>query len=228
MKNNIYVPIVLVILLLSFTGCKKTDPPSPPPVTYTITTKISGSGTVTPDNVTGITLGSSVNLKFSPSIGNSLYSVKINGVKVESIQSSENEVSYTITDIKSNLSVEVEFVETRILLLSKLEPAWMLTKMDAYIAENNFFLAPITLTQEEKSRKYYHYYPSMEIIVLNPDGSIFWQEKWSLIGNMYKQGDQYLTVIELSQNRLIYKAKPVWSVYDEFYVYAIYTFERKK
>lgn len=227
MKNFIYVSIVLVILLLSFTGCKKTDPPSTPPVTYTITTKINGSGTVTPDNVTGITLGSSVNFKFSPSIGNSLYSVKINGVKVESIQTSENEVSYTITDIKSNISVEVEFVDTRILLLSKLEPAWMWTKLDIYRASDNTFLYGVELTEAEKSRKMYHYYPSMEIKYINPDGSVYWQATWNLASDVYKQGGQNLTVLDLTHNKFVHKASPIWSNVNNCYIYAQYTYERK-
>jgi len=44
MKNFIYVSIVLVILTLPFTGCKKTDPPSPPPESIPTLTV-----TVTPD-----------------------------------------------------------------------------------------------------------------------------------------------------------------------------------
>lgn len=45
MKNFIYVSIVLVILTLPFTGCKKTDPPSPPPESIpTLSVTVSPDG----------------------------------------------------------------------------------------------------------------------------------------------------------------------------------------
>ena len=72
----------------------------------------------------------------------------------------------------------------------------------------------------------YHYYPSMDIKIANPDGSIYWQATWDLKQDVYKQGGQTLTVLELTQNKFVYKAPPFWSTVSNCYVYGQYTYER--
>ena len=227
MKKLIFLT-VFACLLIFFSSCDPEPiPPGPPPVTYTISTVISGKGLVTPDKLSMINLGSNVTLKFTPETGYSLYSVKINGVKVEDIQPSSAEVSYTIHNINKNQNVEVVFVENGILLLSKLEPAWMWTKFDIYRADDNTFLYSVELTEAEKSRKMYHHYPSMEIKYINPDGSVYWQATWDLKQDVYKQGGQTLEVLELTSSKFVYKTSSAWSNVGNCYAYAVYTRERK-
>jgi len=225
MKRIIFA--VLVILLVILVSCEKEPKPGTSPVTYTISTAIvGGKGSVVPDKLSGVILGSSVNFKFTSESGYSLYSVKINWVKVEDIYPSSTEVQYTVRDVNTNLYVEVSFVKTDILLLSKLEPAFKLKKVHVYRADNNQYLRSVVLTQEEKARKLYHYYPSMDVKVISSDGSLYWSEKWDLIEDTYKQGGQILKKITLTENEFSYQASPVWSNADNCYIYYVDFYER--
>ena len=225
--KKILLLTVIAILLTALTSCDPEPiPPGPPPVSYTISTNTIGKGLVTPDKLSGVNLGSDVTFKLTPEQGYSIYSIKINGTLVE-FQPSASETSYIVKDIKFNLYIDFTFVDTRILLLSQLEPAWMWTKLDIYRASDNSFMYEVELTQAERSRKMYHYYPSMEIKYINPDGSVYWQATWNLTGDVYKQGGQNLTVLDLTHNKFVYKASPIWSNVDNCYIYAQYTRERK-
>ena len=185
-------PFVLAALLMVLAiSCEK-EPQVVPPPTFSISTIVIGKGLVIPEKLQGITLGSDVNFKFTPETEYSLYSVKINGVKVEDIYPSSTEAQYIVRGVNKNLNMEVNFVETNILLLSKLEPAWRLTKLELYKASDNTFIATSNLAQEEKARRLYHYYPSMEVKVINPDGTLYWSGKWNLAGDVYEQGNQTL------------------------------------
>jgi len=224
MKKFIFA--VLVILLVVLVSCEKEPIPGPPPVTYAISTTVVGKGSVVPDKLPSVNLGSSVNFKFTPESEYSLYSVKINGVKVEDIYPSSTEVQYTVRDVNTNLNVEVTFVKTEILLLSKLEPALMWIKLDIYRADNDTYIRSSVLTQAEKSRKYYHHYPSMDMEVKNADGTLYWKDKWNLTQGTYQKGGQIFTLLENSDMRLKTKASPIWSNADNCYAYAVYTYER--
>lgn len=226
--KKILLLAVIAILLTALTSCDPEPiPPGPPPVNYAISTNIIGKGLVNPDKLSGVSLGSDVTFKITPETGYSIYSIRINGTLVEGFQPSASESSYTFKDVKSNLYIEFTFVETRILLLSQLEPAWIWTKLDIYRASDNSFMHEVELTQAEKSRKMYHYYPSMEIKYINPDGSVYWQATWNLTSDVYKQGGQNLTVLDLTHNKFVHKAPPIWSNVNNYYIYAQYTYERK-
>ena len=226
--KKILLLTVIAILLTALTSCDPEPiPPGPPPVSYTISTNTIGKGLVTPEKLSGVNLGSDVTFKITPEAGYSIYSIKRNGTLVEGFQYSASETSYTVKDVKSNLHIEFTFVDTRILLLSQKEPAWRFTKMEIFRARDNVFSHKINLTDIEHSFKIYLYYPSMDIKIFLPDGTIWWSEKWDLVGDLYKEGDAKMTVIEITPNRFVFKAPPVWSEYDKEYLYAMYAYERK-
>lgn len=227
MKTLIITAFYAILAIILSSSCQKNPVPPSPPVTYSVNIVITGNGKVVADKTSGIALGSSVTLKFTPEIGSSFYSIKVNGTKRVDVQPSATELFYTIQNVNYNLIVEVVFVETQVLLLSKLEPAWVWTKLDIHRADDNAFLYSVELTEAEKSRKMYHYYPSMEIKYINPDGSLYWNATWDLKQDVYKQGGQILTVIELTSDKFIHKAPPIWSNINNCYVYAKYTYERK-
>ncbi len=229
MKKSIILSVVLTILALMFTGCEKPEPPAPV-VFYTLSTIINGKGSVNPDKLSGIVLGSNVNLKFTPEIGYSLYSVKINGVKIEDIQPSTTEASYTIQNINKNQYVEVVFEETDVLILSAKstnEKPWMLTRIGLYKVEDGVFLANIDLTEAELTDRYYLLYPSMKTVVYQLDGGIR-NGEWSLKQRVLRLGSATTyEVLELTSNKFVFKAPPIWSDADKCYIYAVYTQERK-
>lgn len=228
MKNFIYVSIVLVILLLSFTGCKKTDPPLPPPVTYTITTKINGSGIVIPDNVSGVNLGRDVIFKLTPEQGYSIYSIKINGTLVEGFQPSASETSYTVKDIKSNLYIEFTFVETNILTFSVKstgEKPWRLKVVKSYKVDDNTYLGDVSLSKELLTDRYYYLYPSMTVVVLEEDGGVR-NGTWNLKQKVLTIDGHVYPLLELTPNKFTYQSEDVWSNYDNCMIYHLITFER--
>ncbi len=228
MKNFIYVSIVLVILLLSFTGCKKTDPPSTPPVTYTITTKINGSGTVTPDNVSGVNLGRDVTFKLTPEQGYSIYSIKINGTLVEGFQPSASETYYAVKDIKSNLNIEFTFVETDILILSVKsvdEKPWRLKVVKSYKVDDNTYLRDFPLNKEDLTDRYYCLYPSMTALVLEEDGGVR-NSTWNLKQKVLTLSNNNYPLLDLDQNKFSFSQAPVWSPYDNSMIYHVLNFER--
>ena len=227
MKNFIYVSIVLVILLLSFTGCKKTDPPLPPPVTYTITTKINGSGIVIPDNVSGVNLGRDVTFKIIPEAGYSIYSIKINGTLVE-FQPSASETYYAVKDIKSNLNIEFTFVETDILILSVKsvdEKPWRLKVVKSYKVDDNTYLRDFPLSKELLTDRYYYLYPSMTVVVLEEDGGVR-NGTWNLKQKVLTIDGHVYPLLELTPNKFTYQSEDVWSNYDNCMIYHLITFER--
>ncbi len=233
MRKIVLFSMVLTILALMFTGCEKPEnpvPPGPAPVFYTLSSTTSGKGSVNPDKVANISLGSDITVKFIPEAGYSLYSVKVNNVAVE-IQPSSSEVSYTIKNVTSNVRVEVIFVETNNLIIStNFYPSpWKYVSMDIY-RENGTFYFTFPLTQEEKNRNMFFYfnYPKTSYTeVLTQEGVRFFYADWSIMSqNTLRVSSTNYTIVELSATRLVYKAPPVIGS-DKTYTYAQYTFERK-
>ena len=229
-KNKILAvitPIVVFMLgALIVQSCEK-EPPTPPP-TYTVSINKIGNGLVEVDKTQGITAGSNINFKFNPAIGYSLYSVKINGVKIEDIQPSTTEVSYTIQNINKNQYIEVVFEETDVLILSAKstnEKPWMLTRIGLYKVEGDVFIRNINLTQAEKTDRYYFIYPSMKTVVYQLDGGIR-NGEWGLRQRILKLGSTDFGVLELTSNKFVFKASPIWSNADNCYIYAVYNLER--
>lgn len=230
MKKIIFLTVFACLLTMLASCDPEPIPPGPSPVTYTISTVISGKGLVTPDKLSMINLGSNVTLKFTPETGYSLYSVRINGVMIEDIQPSSAEVFYTIHNINKNQNVEVVFVETDILIVSVKstnEKPWWLTKIGVYKAEGDVFLRNINLTESEKTDRYYLIYPSMKTVVYQADGGVR-NGKWDLKQRVFTLGGLAAhAVLELSSSKFVYKAPPIWSQADNFYIYVVYTQERK-
>jgi hypothetical protein len=229
-KNNIVVKKVILIslvltILALFVGCEKPEPPVPP-VTYTVSIVKVGSGSVETDKMQGITSGATVNFKFTPASGYSLYSIKVNGTSINAIIPFDSEYEYSYFGINGNLQIEVTFVKTSLLMLSVQEPAWKWTKMEKYRAKDDSYSHPVTLTFEQTARRFYYLYPSMDLKVLNPDSSVYGQNKWDLKNDVYIQWGDTLTFISLTPNKFMFKAKPVWSDFDKEYLYAVYTYER--
>lgn len=228
MKNFIYVSIVLVILLLSFTGCKKTDPPLPPPVTYTITTKINGSGIVIPDNVSGVNLGRDLTFKIIPEAGYSIYSIKINGTLVE-FQPSASETYYAVKDIKSNLNIEFTFVETNILTFSVKstdEKPWYLTTVNVHKASDGSFVRGVSLYPQEKTDRYYYLYPSMKAVALEEDGGVR-EGTWDLKQTTLTIDGHNYPLWELTSKKFSYQSETVWSNFEQYDIFYVLNFERK-
>lgn len=228
MKKPVFLSVVLTILALMLTGCDKPEPPAPV-VFYTLSTNIGGKGSVNPDKLSGIVLGSNVTIRITPETGYSVYSVKINGVKIEDIQPSTTEVSYTIQNINKNQYIEVVFEETDVLILSAKstnEKPWMLTNVGVYKVEGDIFLDNWYLTQAEKTDRYYFLHPSMKTVVYQLDGGIR-NGEWSLKQRVLRfGGTTTYEVLELTSNKFVFKAPPIWSSADNCYIYTIYTSER--
>lgn len=230
-KNKILAvitPIVVFVLgALIIQSCEK-EPPTPPPK-YTVSINKIGNGIVEVDKTEGVTAGSNVNLKFTPAIGYSLYSVKVNGVKIEDIQPTTTEVSYTIQNINKNQYLEVVFEETDVLILSAKstnEKPWMLTRVGLYKVEGGVFLANIDLTEAELTDRYYLLYPSMKTVVYQLNGGIR-NGEWSLKQRVLRLGGTTTyEVLELTSNKFVFKAPPIWSDADKCNIYAVYTQER--
>lgn len=216
---------VIVVLLVGLVSCEKEPRPGPPPVTYAISTTVFGKGSVAPDKLSGVVLGSSVTFKLTPETGYSLYSVKINGVKVEDIYPSTTEIQYVVRDVNTNLNIEVTFVETYNLLISVQNPPWRLKAMDIY-KEDGTYKYPFTLTKEDKEGRTYYHYPGGKTETLRIDGTpSFSSNDWSISQNTLRVESMNYTIIELTATRLVYKAPPVKGS-DGTYTYAQYTYER--
>ena len=229
MKRVIFLSAVLTILALMLTGCEKPEPPAPV-VFYTLSTNIGGKGSVNPDKLSGIVLGSNVNLKFTPEIGYSLYSVKINGVKIEDIQPSTTEVSYTIQNINKNQYIEVVFVETYNIIISTIlnKNPWKLKKIDIYKEDGSFLFSVEDIPQDVIERRtfYYYNYPSTNYIEsLRPDNSQSFYTSWSINQVTLRVDMMNYTVLVLTNTNFVYKAPPVIGS-DGTYTYAQYTYER--
>ena len=229
--KKILLLAVIAILLTALTSCDPEPiPPGPPPVNYAISTNIIGKGLVNPDKLSMINLGSNVTLKFTPETGYSLYSVKINGVKVEDIQPSSVEVSYTIHNINKNQNVEVVFVETDILIVSvksTAEKPWMMTIWNSYKASDGSFLERLNLNEENKTDKYYFLYPSMSVVVLEKDGGIR-NGSWSLKQSVITIDYHDYPMLELTPNKFTYKTQQVWSNHHDCFVFYTITLEREE
>lgn len=219
------MPVFLIIGIQLLFSCSKEQTIVVPPVKYSVTVTKIGMGSVNPLTVSDITSGGSVTLVLKPDAGYSLYSIVINNSPMQ-ITPTENEFQYTISGISSNKTVAVKFVKTDILLLSKLEPALKLIRIPVYRADNNQYIRSVVLTQEEKARKLYHYYPSMDVKVISSDGSLYWSEKWDLIEDSYKQGGQTLKKVKLTDYEFDYQTVTIWSNADNCYIYYIDVYER--
>lgn len=230
MKKIIFLTVFACLLTMLASCDPEPIPPGPSPVTYTISTVISGKGLVNPDKLSMINLGSNVTLKFTPETGYSLYSVKINGVIVEEIQPSSVEVSYTIHNINKNQNVEVVFVETDILIVSvksTAEKPWMMTIWNSYKASDGSFLERLNLNEENKTDKYYFLYPSMSVVVLEKDGGIR-NGSWSLKQSVITIDYHDYPLLELTPNKFTYKTQQVWSNHHDCFVFYTITLEREE
>lgn len=231
MKKFFTAFAVFVILLVILVSCEK-DPkpgPGPEPQTCEIITAAIGKGVITPDK-TKVVLGSNVSFKLTPDAGYSVYSVKVSEVIDETFIPSPSEVNYNLMDVKKTyLRIEVTFVETGLLTVSAKstqEKPWKWIKMDIYKASDNTFIRPSELTQAEKDRKYFFIYPSMELIVLNPDDSPYFKGTWDLKQNTFYRASEVMTALEISDKKIVIAAPPIWSNVDNCYTYAVYTYER--
>lgn len=228
MKKIIFLTVFACLLTMLVSCDPEPIPPGPPPVTYTISTVISGKGLVNPDKLSMINLGSNVTLKFTPETGHSLYSVKINGVAIEEIQPTETEVSYVIKNINKNIFIEVVFVETSNLIISTVinKNPWKLKEMNIY-KEDGTFLFSINLPQEILDGNYYFYYPEGCIKIIMPDNSVFFETTWYIKQEILTMGPpNKFTIVLLTASKFIYRAAPVPGD-DEFRTYAEYVLERK-
>ena len=224
--------LLIILILFSLhivSGCKKSEELSPP-VTFTINIVYGGTGKgkVIADKLSGIPLGGSVTLTVTPDPNYSLYSIKVGGV-LANIIPTDKEYKHKISGINTSQTVEVTFEETDVLILSvksTSEKPWMWTKLSLYKSDGDVFIRYSNLTPEEKTKKLYHYYPSKDVKVFNAEGSVFWYSKWDLKQKVYTQGDAVMTVVELTPNKFVYKATPIWSQAYNCYVYAQYIYER--
>lgn len=223
--SKFFIISAQAILLVVLLSCGKDPIPSPPPVTYTVSISKIGNGTVTADKLSEIALGSSVTVKFKSESIWSLYSVKINGVKVEDIYPSDTEVMYTIRDINKNINIEVVFVETGNLLISILNPPLMLKSMKSY-DENNNYSSSVDLTHEQLTKKLYFYYyspNSKELKILKENGSSS-SMSWNLSKEVLTLDVTIFYVLELTATKLVYRT-PIINT-DGVKRYVVYTYER--
>lgn len=229
-KSLMYFAFIIVLTLgtLVFQSCDKDPIGPPPPVTYTMTSIISGKGLLTPEKLTGIKAGSNLLIKFIPEKGYSLYKAKINGQTIEEIFKSETDVPYNVTNINSNLLIEPDFVLTSISRLSvesTSEKAWTLAGVDCYDSKTNQFLWPYDLTDREKRDKYYFLYPSKEIIV-KFDGGGTSSSVWDIKDSVFQSGNQYYKILEISQTTFKYKSKLLPRADPNLFFYTISTYKR--
>ena len=223
--------LLIILILFSLhivSGCKKSEELSPP-VTFTINIVYGGTGKgkVIADKLSGIPLGGSVTLTVTPDPNYSLYSIKVGGV-LANIIPTDKEYKHKISGINTSQTVEVTFEETDVLILSvksTSEKPWMWTKLSLYKSDGDVFIGYSNLTPEEKTNKYYFVYPSMDALVYQADGGIR-SGKWSLKQKTWQHGNDMVPVLELTSNRFVWKAFPIWSQYDNCYIYAQYIFER--
>jgi len=230
MKKIVILLVVLIILILTFTGCEKPEPPAPPAVFYTLSTSVIGKGSVSPDKLSGIPLGSSIKIKFISELGYAFYSAKENGLKVEELKPSTTEVEHTIKDINRNPNVEATFVETSNLLISRvLNPnPWKYKAMDIY-KDDGTLLFTFPLSQEEKNRNKYFYfnYPNTNYVeIIGTDGVRTFYADWSVSQNILRVDATKYTIVELTPTRLVFKAPPGADPTTGIINYAQYTFER--
>ncbi len=231
MKRNCKCLVFMVSIMILILGtllaqsCDKDKPPVSPPITYTVTINVIGKIHVTLPQKTGIVPGSNVDITIEPDSLYSVYSIKENGVNMNIIPT-DKKLTYSLKNIQSNKMLDIEAIETGIIKLSVLEPPLMLKKISFYRGKDDAYLGELVLDQIDLSRKYYHYYPSMDIKVINQDGSIFWQQKWSLKLGVYQRGDQILTVVKNTDKILQLKDKPSFDPTYGAELYVIYTYER--
>lgn len=229
-KNLVFLALMLVLVLgaLLTQSCEKDPIPSNPPVTYAVHVNTIGKGLVEPDKVSGLLAGSSVILIVTPDVGYSLYSIKINGISVTTVEPTDKEFKYTVSNINVNQNIDITFIETDILIFSVKsisEKPWMWTKFDIYRASDDLFLRSSPLSQSEKTDRYYYIYPSMKGYAYQSDGGIR-SGNWNLKQRVLQFDSEIVELIELTPLKYVYKAKPIWGSGDNCYVYAIYTFER--
>ncbi|NCU28486.1 MAG: hypothetical protein EOM85_02335 [Candidatus Moranbacteria bacterium] len=218
------IPFVLAALLMVLAiSCEKEPIPPAPLPTFSVNINKIGNGSATADKTTGITAGSTVNFKFTPDSGYSLYSIKVNDKSINAIIPFGSEYTYSYFGVNSNIKMDVVFVETYNLIISAIIP-WKLKAMDIY-RENGDFYFSFPLSPEDKEIKRYFYYPQGEVKMYYSDGSLYWSATWSISGNKFKLGDGDMTIIELTASRLVFKASPVKGG-DGTYTYAQYTYER--
>lgn len=231
MKKNYKYPTfwasVLMLMLgaLLIQSCEKDKPPVNPPVLYTVTINTIGKIHITIPQVTGLIPGSNIDIVVEPDSLYSVYSIKENGVNMNIIPT-DKKLVYSLKNIQSNKILDIEAVETGIVKISILEPALMWTKLSLYKAKDDVYLREYLVNKEQKSRKYYHYYPSMDIKVVNPDGSLYWKEKWKLGQGVYQKGGEIYTVVEITDKIVRIKNKPSFDPYYNTEIYGIYTYER--
>lgn len=218
--------LAMILLLLVATSlllqrCQK------PEVFYTISTIVDGKGSVNTEKLLKITHGDNLTIKMVPEKGYLFHSVKINGIKIQNLEPSELEVLYVLKNIESNLLVEVQFLDIRIYWLTNKGEPWFMTEIALLKTENDSILGTLDLDEETLSRKIYYYYPSMDIKIFEGAGSLHWYSKWGITDNVYKQGGQHLTILEMTPNKFVFKAIPVLDTSFGFSAYAKYTYVKK-
>jgi len=224
--KKVIILTVLATWLVVLASCEK-EPQVVPPPTFKVNLIKIGDGSINVDKTTGITAGSTVNFKIIPGQKSSIYSIKINGKSINAIIPFDSEYNYSYLGINADLNAEITFVKTDLLILSVQEPAWKWTKMDYYRVNDDSFAGSYSLAKEQSSRRFYFLYPSMILKLLNPDGSVYGQDKWDLKDGIYTQwGDNTLIFVSLTPEKFKFKTKPFWSEWDNCYIYAVYTYER--
>jgi hypothetical protein len=228
MKKVIVFSVAVTLLMVLAISCDKEPLPPAPPPTFAVSISVVGKGSVVTDKKEGITLGATVNFKFTPDKGNSLYGIKVNGKSINAIIPFDSEYDYSYYGVNTNLAAEITFVETDILMLSIQEPAWRLTKIDIYRVNDGSYSHSVSLTPEQLGRKYYHQYPSMKLKILNSDGSVLGQDDWNLKDSVYTQWSGIHLLDSLTSDKFKTRYKdPVWSEWDNCYTYWYYTYKRK-
>lgn len=234
MKTIERIPALVTILLLLMVGslliqgCEKPEPPGSEPVFYTMSTLVKGKGSISPDKLSGIVLGSNVSIKLTPDADYSTYSVKVNGIKIDDVIPFNSEFVLDVKNIKSNTKIEVEFVETNILLISVKsinEKPWMIKKIEFYSVDGNRYLRDANLDPRMKSDKFYFLYPSMDIVVYQEDGGTR-KGSWGLTGMALKLDGDNLTLRELTSSVFSYNHLSAWSEYEQCMIYPKFIYER--
>ncbi len=228
MKKVIALSFLATLLIVLVASCRKEPLPPAPPVTYSVSIIKTDGGSVTVDKTQNIAEGSTVNFKFTPNPGYSVYSIKVDGKSINAIIPFDSEYTYSYLGINKNLVVEVIYVDTRLLVLSVQEPAWRLTHIDIYRVNDGSYSHSVGLTPEQLGQKFYFQYPSMLLKVVNTDGSVFGEHNWGLKDSTYTQWSDIHIFKSLTSNKFKTRYKdPVWSEWDNCYTYWYYTYERK-
>ncbi len=270
MKKIKQIPALLAILMLLLSGsllfqsCKEEDLPIPnpkekveekekeekeeeeikPPITYHFKVFINDEegGLVDPTFVTDLLKDSFVMVTIKPDSAYTLYSVKVNDLPLPDFEPTTQEFSFVIDSIKEHQKVEVEFIETDVLIISVSsieDPAWYLRAIKRF-KEDGTYLHQIVFEGEDDpmlTDRYYYLFPSMEGFRITAEGVVWGKgQKWSLKNrimrsyrvNPYIQHSGYCEITELTPTKLVFRLMPLSYHPDrDYYYYDEYTFVRE-